>query len=134
MLVDRKVDPQVPSDANASRVKLQLYVHAKHGNVRYDAVNITEYNDFEPNLAWHSTTRSEQDVYALDALLRGPRANLTVEVLEGSVAYRWSGRLLLNLTADPPLLTVEAFEPLGERAPLSNVTLPFEALLAREVP
>jgi hypothetical protein len=110
---------------------LQVYVHAKQGNVRYAFINLTEFNDFEPNLTWSSRTRPFPSVYAVDLDLGVPAANLSVEVVEGDVTYRWQARHILNLTAEPMTLIVQPYDA-GERAaPARDHSLPFEKLLPR---
>lgn len=112
---------------------LQVYVHAKQGNVRYDFVNLTEYNDFEPSLTWHSRERTHAEVYAVDLVLERPHANLSVEVLEGEVRYAWRATFDLNLTARVAMLDVQAYDASAEAwDERRTFGLPYEKLLPRE--
>lgn len=113
LLVDRT--------ANAT---LQVYLHAKHGNVRYDFINVTVEN---------LTVASEALAYAVDLHLAVPAAHLDVTVVEGEVTYRWAARYALNDTEDPPLLTVEPFDrEAGTYDDARDAALPHEKLLPRE--
>lgn len=112
---------------------LQVYVHAKQGNVRYDVVNLTEFNDFMLNATWYSSTRGFRDVYAVDEDLGRPHANLSVEVLEGEVHYAWRATFDLNLTGRALMLDVKAYDAADEAWDEKRTYgLPYEKLLPRE--
>lgn len=108
---------------------LQVYVHAKQGNVRYDFINLTERNDFQPNLTWVSRTTPHEAAYAVDVDLGAARANLTVDVVQGDARMTWSARVALNETARPATLRVETLEEHGVYATPREFPLPFERLL-----
>jgi hypothetical protein len=110
---------------------LQLYVHAKQGNVRYDFINVTEWNDFQPNVTWSNRTSPREDAYALDLDVGRGRATFAVEVVEGDTHYAWGARVALNDTARPPSINVAAMDPDGSFGAARDVALPYEKLLPR---
>jgi hypothetical protein len=127
--------------ANASAgdpPSLQVYVHAKNGNVRYDFLNLTERNDApagDPSLlTWRERVTGRERAYALDEDLDRQHANLSLEAVAGAAKWSWSGNLTLVTTASPPLLRLAFLDPArGWQEPV-NVTLPYETLLAPEGP
>jgi hypothetical protein len=114
---------------------LQLYLHAKQGNVRLDWTNVTLRNDFQTNAAnrtnatWTERTQSFERRYAVDLDLGATRANVSVEAVDRGTHYTWSGRVLLNDTV-ATRVRIEPWTDEGWSRPF-NATLPFETYLAR---
>lgn len=125
----------VPPSLVVDRVgnaSLQLYVHSKQGNVRYDFVNLTEHNDREVS-DWSSAEVTRRTMaYAVDVVLPKPWVNLTVEVVESDVRYVWRATFDLNLTGRNPAVDVHAYDAAGDAwEPRRTLGLPFEKLLPR---
>lgn len=103
---------------------LQLYLHAKHGNVRYGFLNVTVEN---------TTQVSRPFAYAIDLALGVKGAHLAVEAVEGEVPYHWEARYQLNETGPVPLLTVETYDGHENGYAVGReFGLPYEKLLPRE--
>jgi hypothetical protein len=124
--------PSVLFDRTSSGT-LQLYVHAKQGNVRLDWANVTLRGDFHVGNGTNATgterTESFERRYAVDLDLGAPRVNVTLEAIDRGARYTWSGRVLLNDTV-ATRVHVQPWTAEGWSRPL-NATLPFETYLAR---
>lgn len=99
---------------------LQLYVHAKQGNVRYAFINLSVEN---------ATARGLVEIYSFETELATRAAHVLVDAVEGSVTYSWEGRLELNETDDERMWV----EPLTEDGYADRFValLPYEKLLER---
>jgi hypothetical protein len=115
--------PSVVVDRAVGRDALQVYVHAKQGNVRYAHLNLSVDN---------ATMEQRAGAYALDVVLDRTEAHLVVEVVDGDVPYRWAARVALNLTEEPRTLLVAAHDPGDGYARERAHALPYEKLLPRE--
>lgn len=100
---------------------LQLVVHAKQGNLRYDFINITVDN---------ATLQSERGAYTAEIVLNTTQARVVVQVVATEGKYAWRAWLQLNATAKPPTVLIQPLD--AANSPQQNATLPFEKLLEAE--
>ncbi|MCA1814082.1 MAG: hypothetical protein LC624_09045 [Halobacteriales archaeon] len=116
--------PSLLIDRGATNASLQVYVHAKQGNVRYDAIVITPH---VAEAAAPNATLVHQAVYAVDVQYDRAQENFTITAFEGPQRYQWDGNVALNLTA--PSIAVSVLDPQRGWLPAVNATLPYETLL-----
>lgn len=102
---------------------LQLYVHAKQGNVRYDFINLSVEN---------ATLLIRASAYAVDHTLPEAAAHVEVEAVDAGVVYHWAARVALNETARPTSLIVETWDGEEGYSFPREFALPYEKLLPRE--